>query len=142
MRLWRLAVATLFACSSSNAGVQLAPPIVFPEGILDGGTRLTVSVYDGSGSLDCDTSNGTVKGLNGDKPLATKDLGSSNCPNGAKFCGDISIDKSGSARLFSAQAFTGTSSSPIASGCTKTPDANQDTLQVQITMLRTLPPST
>src|SRR5512142_221594 len=125
MRPLRFALATLWlACSSNDGPASLAPTIVFPEGILDGVTRLTVSVYDGSGSLDCNAKDGTVSGLNGDKPLATKDLGSSNCPNGAKFCGDLQIDKSGSPRLFAAQAFTGTSSSPVASGCTKMPDAH------------------
>ena len=119
--------------------MHLTPTLIFPQGVLDGVTRLNVSVYDGSGSLDCNT-NGTVKGLNGDTPLATKDLGNSNCASGAKFCGDISVDKSGDARLFAAQAFIGNSSAPVASGCTKVTNTNQDTLNVQITMFRTLPP--
>ncbi len=141
MRPLRFMLATLWlACSSNDGAVNLAPTIVFPQGVLDGVTRLTVSVYDGSGSLDCNAPDGTVKGLNGDTPIATKDLASNNCPGGAKFCGDISIDKSGSARLFAAQAFVGTGSAPVASGCTKMPNANQDNLAVKITMLRTLPP--
>lgn len=139
----RLGVLSLvLACSSGDGSVHLAPTLIFPQGVLDGVTRLNVSVYDGSGSLDCNASNGTVKNLNGDTPLATKDLGNSNCPSGAKFCGDISVDKSGDARLFAAQAFVGNSSAPTASGCTKVQNTNQDTLNIQITMLRTLPPQT
>lgn len=140
--LWVPLAALGLACSSSGGGsISLAPSVVFPQGLLDGVTELKISVYDGSGSLDCDAKDGTVKGLNGDIPLATKDLGSSNCAGGAKFCGDVSIDKSDSPRLFTAQAFVGSQSAPTASGCTKaTP--NQDNLLVKITMLRTLPPST
>ncbi len=143
MRWVRLAsLSVVWACSSgSNGPVSLAPTIIFPQGLLDNVTKITVSVYDTSGgALDC-ASDGTVSGLSGQVPLATKDLGTSNCPTGAKFCGDISIDKSGDARLFAAQSFIGSASSPNASGCTKA-TANQDNVQVQIKMLRTLPPST
>jgi hypothetical protein len=137
----RLGLVTfVIACSSTGGTVNLAPTLVFPQGVLDGVTRLNVSVYDGSGSLDCNAKDGTVTNLNGDVPLATKDLSTNNCPSGAKFCGDISVDKSGSARLFAAQAFIGTASAPTASGCTKVPNTNQDTLNIQIKMLRTLPP--
>ncbi len=143
MRLLRFApvAAAFVACSSSNGNsVSLAPSVVFPQGLLDGVTELKISVYDGSGSLDCNAVDGTVKGLNGDVPLATQDLGTSNCAGGAKFCGNVSINKSDSPRLFAAQAFVGSGTAPIASGCTKaTP--NQDTLLVKIQMLRTLPPS-
>jgi hypothetical protein len=134
-------LALVLACSSSGDGsVHLAPTLIFPQGVLDGVTRLNVSVYDGSGSLDCNANDGTVKNLNGDTPLATKDLQTNNCPSGAKFCGDISVDKSGSPRLFAAQGFVGNSASPQTSGCTKVPNTNQDTLNIQIKMLRTLPP--
>ncbi|HEY1958484.1 MAG TPA: hypothetical protein VGH28_22860 [Polyangiaceae bacterium] len=139
---WVPLAALGLACSSSSDGpIALAPSIVFPAGLLDGVTELKISVYDGSGSLDCNDNDGTVKGLNGDVPLATTDLGTSNCAGGAKFCGNISINKSDSPRLFAAQAFVGNDSAPRASGCTKaTP--NQDALLVKITMLRTLPPQT
>jgi len=123
------------ACSQSD-GVSLAPTIVFPQDLLGSVTKLTVSVYDTSGGLSCDATTGLVDGLNGQVPIATKDLASSNCSAGAKFCGDIAIDKSGSPRLFTAQGFSG--STLQAAGCTQaTP--NQDTLQVTIQMLRVLP---
>lgn len=138
---WAPLAALGLACSSSGGGsVALAPAIVFPQGLLDNVTELKVSVYDASGGLDCNPKDGTVSGLSGQIPLATKDLGSSNCAGGAKFCGDISIQKSDNPRLFTAQAFVGTQTAPTASGCTKLV-ANQDNLQVKIQMLRTLPPS-
>jgi hypothetical protein len=138
-------IAALFwiACSSGSSGpVALAPSIIFPEGLLDGVTELKISVYDTSGgALSCNAQSGTVTGLGTQMPLATKDMQASGCPTNAKFCGSISIDESSNPRLFAAQAFVGTGTSPVASGCTSaTP--NQSTLQVQITMLRTLPPST
>lgn len=131
--------AVVFACSSGSGPVSLAPTIVFPEGLLDNVTKLTVSVYDtAGGALSCDAKTGAVDGLSGQTPLANVDLGTSNCSSGAKFCGNISIDKSSDPRLFSAQAFSGSTSTPVASGCTQA-IPNQDTLQVAIKMLRTLP---
>ncbi len=133
--------AVFLACSSGGSGsVALAPSIVFPEGLLDNVTELKVSVYDTSGgALSCNTQDGTVTGLGTQTPLATKDLQASGCPSNAKFCGSIAIDESSNPRLFAAQAFVGTASSPVASGCTSA-IPNQSTLQVQITMLRTPPP--
>ena len=134
-------LALLFACSSSGSGsVQLAPNIIIPQDLLMGVTKLTVSVYDPqSGTLSCNAMNGTVSGLTNQVPLATSDLGSSNCGTGVEFCGSISVNQTGDQRLFTAQAFVGTASSPIASGCTSQAP-NQSTLQVTIKMLRTLPP--
>ncbi len=137
MRWSRFAVFLGMACSSGSNGVSLEPSIIFPEGLLDNVTKLTVTVYDASG-LSCSAKDGTVVGLNGQAALATLDLGTSNCSSGSKFCGNISIDKSGNPRLFTAQGFSGTTLQ--ASGCTQAV-ANQDTLQVTINMLRTLPPS-
>src|SRR5262245_44496784 len=122
------------ACSSSGAGVSLAPTIIFPQGLLDNVTKVSLSVYAQGGGVDCVAATGTVSGASGQTPLATKDLGSTGCPNGAKFCGDVSIDKTDAPRIFSAQAFAGGNPTPVAAGCTvATP--NQDTLQVLIQML-------
>ena len=141
---WLLGFAVIASCSSSsNRPITLAPTIVMPQDLLAGVTKLTVSVYDpSSGSRSCDATNGTVTGLTAQsKPLATEDLSSSNCASGAGGCGSLSIDQSGNPRLFAAQAFVGTASAPVASGCTSaTP--NVDTVQVTIKMLRSLPPST
>jgi len=144
--LWVAATASAFAvclasCSSgSGDAVTLAPSIVIPQDLLQGVTKLEVSVYDPSNGLSCNA-DGTVQGVTASTtPLATVDLASTGCPNNVKFCGNISVDMSSNPRLFTAQAFVGTASSPVASGCTSaTP--NQTTIQVTILMLRTLPPS-
>jgi hypothetical protein len=137
------AIAVMAACSSSGSGnLNLAPTIIVPEGLLDGVTTLTVSVYDPGSSLSCNTMNGTVNGLSANQmPLATSNMTNQGCATGVTFCGTLSVNESSSPRLFTAQAFVGSASSPVASGCTlATP--NQSTIQVTIKMLRTLPPST
>ncbi len=138
-----MALGTVWlACSSNSSGpVSLAPTLIFPQGLLDGVTKLTVTVYDPSGgTLSCNTSNGSVDGLTTEKPLATNDLSTDKCSPGAKFCGDVSIDKTGDMRLFTAQAFVGSNAQPVASGCTAAAP-NQDTVQIQIHMLRFIPQS-
>lgn len=135
-----LAFVAFGACSSSDTGVHVgvSPNIVFPEGLLDSVSKLTLQVFD-SGPVSCDTTKGSLKGSS--SPIATKDLASSGCPASAKFCGDVQVDKSDTARVFLAQAYTAGNSTPIASGCTQA-TVNQDTLQVQIKMLRFVPPAT
>jgi hypothetical protein len=140
-RLATLSLASLalaLACSSSSGPVQLAPTLVFPQGLLDSVTKVSLSVYDSAAGVDCNSSSGNPTGVtSGTSTVATKDLASTGCPTGVKFCGDLQLDKSSSPRVFAAQAFTG--SNPVAAGCTKV-TVDQDTLQVQIKMLRYLPP--
>ncbi len=129
------------ACSSSDTSVRvgISPTIVFPQGLLDNVSKLHLQVFD-AGGVGCDTSKGVLTGSGG--AIATKDLASSGCPGAAKFCGDVQVDKSDTPRIFLAQAFTaGNTTTPIASGCTKQ-TVSQDTLQVQIKMLRFAPPAT
>ena len=134
-----LALAAVAACSSdTGVHVGVNPTIVFPAGLLDSVSKLTLQVYD-SGPVDCDTTKGVLKGSGA--PIATKDLASANCPASAKFCGDVQVDKSDTARVFLAQAYTAGNTTPVASGCTKQ-TVNQDTLQVTIKMLRFAPVQT
>ena len=129
------------ACSASDdPNVHLAPSLVFPKGLLDTVNTVSVKVYDATTGVGCDAAKGTVKGLAAQAPLASKDLGTTGCAPGAKFCGDVQLEKSEDARVFAAQAFTAGNTTPVASGCT-TATVNQDTLSVQITMLRFVPPA-
>ena len=129
------------ACSANDdLQVHLAPSLVFPKGLLDTVSRVSVKVYDATTGVDCDATKGSVKGLTNQAPLASKDLGTAGCASGAKFCGDVQLEKSGDGRVFAAEAFTLGNTTPVASGCTKA-TVNQDTLQIQITMLRFVPPS-
>jgi len=142
-RLATISFASLvaaIACSSGSGPVQLAPTLIFPQGLLDTVTRVSLTVYDSASGVDCNATNGNPTGVtSGTATVATKDLASTGCPTGVKFCGDLQLDKSSSPRVFAAQAFTG--SNPVAAGCSKV-TVDQDTLQVQIKMLRYVPPPT
>ncbi len=147
MRAWLVPVLLTAAvlapaCSShDDVAVHLAPTIVFPKGVLDNVAKVTLSVYDdASNKLDCSGTDGTVTGLAGDTPIANKDLLSSGCAAGFKFCGDVQVAKSDNDRVFAAQAFGADQTTVIANGCTHV-KVNQDTLQVQIKMLRFVPPA-
>jgi len=131
------ALACSLACSSDGGTVQLAPTLVFPKGLLDGVTQVTVSAYDTGAGVDCDTTTGNPTGATNVTPKATKDLASTGCAPPAKFCGDLQIDRSSVDYVFAAKALTG--SNPVAAGCTRI-KVDQATLQVQIKMLRYLPP--
>lgn len=132
-------IGVLVACSGNDSvQVGIAPSLVFPKGLLDGVTRVSVTVYDGAAGATCDPKTGVAKG---GSPLASKDLGTSGCAAGAKFCGDLQLEKSDDSRIFGAQAFNASSSTPVASGCTQA-TVNQDTLSVKIQMLRYVPPAT
>ncbi|CAN5389528.1 hypothetical protein BH09MYX1_BH09MYX1_19970 [soil metagenome] len=130
----------IVACSSGNVdAVGVAPSLVFPKGLLDGVTRVSVTVLDGAAGASCDAKTGVASG--GGSPLASKDLASTGCASGAKFCGDLQIEKSDDDRVFGAQAFTASSTTAVASGCVRA-KVNQDTLSVKIQMLRFVPPAT
>ncbi len=127
-----------YACSSNGGSVQLAPTLIFPQGLLDTATKVSLTVYDTSGGIDCNTSNGNPTNVPANTtPLATKDLATTGCAAGVKFCGDIQIDESSVPRVFSAVAYNG--ANPILAGCSKV-TVNQATLQVQIKMLKYFTP--
>ncbi len=131
------------ACSAGHEPVTIstAPSLLFPQGLLDGVTKVTVSVYDLANGVDCDAATGKITGA--PKPIATADLGTSlaggPCPTGGKFCGQLSIAKSATARLFQAQASSATVAD-LADGCTKAV-VDQDALPLKIVMIRYVPPS-
>ncbi len=133
----------LGACTGSDDAVKvsLSPSFVFPRGLLDSVTKVTVKVYETAAGLDCDAATGKL--TQDAKPVATKELGTSlpsgPCPSGGKFCGDITIPKSDSARLFQAQAAAATNAD-FADGCAKVV-ANQDALPLKIVMIRNVPPA-
>lgn len=135
-----LAFAVFGACSSSDTGVHVGvtPTIVFPAGLLDSVSKLSLQVFD-SGAVDCNGQTGSLKGAG--TPIASKDLAAAGCPATAKFCGDVQVETSDTPRIFLAQAFASGNTTAVASGCTKA-TVNQSTLQVQIKMLRFVPPAT
>jgi hypothetical protein len=127
------------ACSSDkSASIGVAPSILFPHALLDNVTKLTVTVIDTSSGADCDTSTGDTSG-DVSKPILTKDLTSSGCASGAKFCGDLSITESNDVLIFAAAGFDATNTE-VATGCGKA-TINQDAEPVSITMKRYIAPA-
>jgi hypothetical protein len=135
------ALLALAACASSDeaARVSVQPTLVFPKGLLDGVTKLTMLVYDASASVACDATTGRVTLTGKVDPILTKDL--DKCPAGSrgKFCGQLQIAKSDRDRVFSAVARAGTNE--IADGCAVA-KVNQDELPLEIKMVRYVPPAT
>ena len=116
------ALARGAACDGAGAPitVSLAPELLFPRGLLDGATKVTVAVYDAALGVDCDATTGKLTAVA--TPFARSDLATTlagaPCPSGGKFCGQLTVAKSSTARLFQAQA-SSAMSADLADGCTK-----------------------
>ena len=129
------------ACASPHeerVEVRVSPSLVFPRGVLDEVKKLTVTVFDPSGTVSCDAATGIATSDAADKPIATKDLLGTGCTPGVKFCGELSIDKSEKDRVFLAQGTSG--DKVVATGCA-TAKVNQDALPLTIKMVRFITPA-
>src|SRR5689334_11874757 len=88
------------ACSGDPSNVvPIAPQLIVTQGALDGVTELKVYLFDSS-AVTCDPKRAgytvgqlTTAQLDGKSPVATKVLATSNCVGGAKYCGDLQIEK-------------------------------------------------
>src|SRR5262245_35532453 len=111
-----LSLAIAAGCSSGDdLRLPVAPALIFPQGLLDGVAKVTVEVLDSSANGNsCDAQSGQYRKAG--SPLATKDLSNSGCAGGAKFCGDLQIDRSDTDRIFGASAFPASGGNPIATG--------------------------
>lgn len=138
-----LAVLAAFGgCSPSGSPVAnaLLPTIVMPAGLLDSVVRLQVLAFDGA-STTCtnpDTA-GTVGGETSEvKALVNKDLGSTGCKPGEKFCGDLQIEPSDmKTRVFVANAYTADRKT-VARGC-QSLVVKSGSNQLRIKMFRLIP---
>jgi hypothetical protein len=142
-------IAILVGCvdSSVNVGssVTLAPTLLFPRGLLDNVTTLTLNVYDtvnGAGAstgVDCNVMTGIATGVtSGTTPIATQNLGATSCLNGAKFCGTIQIPESPTDRVFYAVGTAGAQT--VANGCARV-TVNQPSLPLTIKMVHYVAPN-
>jgi hypothetical protein len=119
--------------------VAIATDLLLPKGVLDRVTKLTLTVTEGN--VTCDATAGQTAlpgGAAAATELAKKDLATTNCAAGVKFCGDVSIEKSDTPRVFSAVA-KGADDATLAIGCAQA-TVNQDTLPLAIKMFRYLAP--
>ena len=152
MRAWLRPLLTLApfaplaaACGAPRAQpvlVAVAPSIVMPRALLDNATSLALTVYDGTTSaVTCNPATGQITGASASTAkVASVSLGTSSCPPGFKFCGSLQVTRSTDPLVFTAVA-TNASNATIATGCT-TATMNQDTLDVDVTMIRFVPPAT
>lgn len=123
----------------SDVRVSVGPNLVFPKGILDDVSKVTLAVYDKSDTLGCDTPTGTVNATDATVRVATKELTQKGCSPQVRFCGDLEITKSNDDRIFSATA-TDSKGRRLASGCSVT-KVNQDTLPLSIKMVPFVAPA-
>jgi hypothetical protein len=123
----------------SDVRVSVGPSLVFPKGILDDVSKVTLAVYDKSDTLGCDTPTGTVNATDATIRVATKELTQKGCSPQVRFCGDLEITKSNDDRIFSATA-TDSKGRLLASGCSVT-KVNQDTLPLSIKMVPFVAPA-
>ena len=130
------------ACGESleTPRVAVATSLALPKGLLDKVSKLTLTVLEGS--VGCDATIGQTSlpdGREAAKEIANRDLGTTGCAAGVRFCGDLSIEKSDSPRVFSAVAKTDTDKT-LAIGCA-TATVTQDSLPIAIKMFRFIEPS-
>jgi len=113
---------------------------LLPRAVLDKVVKLRLTVLEGS--VTCDPTIGQTTlpgGIEAAKQIAQRDLGTTNCAAGAKFCGDLDIEKSEMPRVFSAEA-KGDGDTTLAIGCT-TVTVNSDAVPIPIKMFRFIAPS-
>jgi hypothetical protein len=131
------ALIGLASCEPSDAPVRanVIADLILPSGVLDAAEQLEMRVLDGG---KCDESTGVVDEA-GAKELLKKGLGAVGCAAGAVFCGDLTVEKSATPRVFAAKA-TGAGGAVLAVGCT-TKAVEQDMLALAIKMYRYLAPA-
>ena len=116
--------------------VAIETRFVVPKGILDKAVKLELRVLEG-GDVACQKEKGTLANESAAKEIGKQDLGGS-CTNGARFCGNLSIEKSDATRVFAASAKDG-GGATIAVGCTDA-KIDQDNVPISIQMFRFLEP--
>ena len=133
-------LAAGFAACSSGADtlrVTVGPGVVFPHGVADKLDALTLVVYETADGVDC-AADGTTTGPTS-RAITTKALQSGGCATGVKFCGDVSLAQSDSARVFFAVGLDA-DKNLLTNGCTKAV-INRDEVPIDITMRRFFKPA-
>jgi len=137
-RRWALGLAPLTASLAAysacgDAPVDVALTMRAPLGLLDDATSVDLFVFDASGATCGD--DGHV-----DAPDDAQDfaLGNAGCPSGSTWCGEITLDRDGSTKMFSVVARG--PSGILGEGCASA-TIDQDPVEVSIKIVRFNPPS-
>jgi hypothetical protein len=114
--------------------------LVAPRALLERATTLAISVLEGE--VSCDEKTGVVsraKEAGKVRTVAERALAATGCAAGARFCGDVPVEKSATPRVFAATA-RDAAGAAVAIGCT-TAKVDQERLALRIRLLRYLEPA-
>ena len=142
LSLGLLGAVAASACAETNEAPRVAiqTNLALPKGVLDRVAKLSLTVLEGSVTCDAAAGQTTLPdGPTAAKEVAKRDLATTGCAAGVKFCGDITIEKSDALRVFSAVA-KGSDDGTLAIGCAQA-KVDQDALPVAIKMFRYLAPA-
>lgn len=109
--------------------------LLSPKALLDRARRLEIRVLE---AATCDEATG-VTGGDAAREVVRRELGSVGCAEGARFCGDVNVDKSDAIRVFEAKAVTDTGG-VVAVGCTSIA-VDRDSVSLTIKMYRYVAPA-
>lgn len=138
-----LGLLAALGCGDRGAApaVRVETSLTAPRALLDKATKVRIVVYEGA-EATCTPARGEVTFPSLDDPSAAKqvargDLGSSGCGPGLRFCGDLSVPRADTDRVFSAVALDA-ADSPLAIGCT-TAKVADERASLEIKLLRFIP---
>jgi hypothetical protein len=136
-----LAVGLAASCGDEGAPVQasIVTNLTAPRALLDRADRLDLRVLEGP--VSCDAATGATKppDAQGGKEIARSALGKTGCASGARFCGELRIEKSSVNRVFEAKA-KDNAGAVLAVGCAEA-KVELDALPLTIKMFRFLAPA-
>ncbi|MFO0677620.1 MAG: hypothetical protein U0169_13885 [Polyangiaceae bacterium] len=131
-----LVAVSFGACSTAQRDgtrVVLAPEVLAPRALLDRVQRLVLDVHDANG-LVCDEATGIVSGLLPNaSPVASAQLGTGGCKEGARFCGTLDLARGSTPRIVLARGLSG--DDLVATGCASLV-ADKETQELTIRMVR------
>lgn len=139
-----LALVAMACSGDPSSVVPIVPQIVAVQGALDGVTELKVYAFD-SAAVTCDPKRAgyTVgaldsKALDAKGPIATKVLSNVNCAGGAKYCGDLQIDK-GKTKNATFVIAGSSAQKQLATACNSPVALDKDTQQLSMKVYRFFP---
>jgi hypothetical protein len=137
-------ILVLCAAVSCDAGdpvrVGVVTNLTAPKALLDRARRLEIRVLEGD--VTCDPTIGVLAFPNGEagaREVARRDLGNTGCAVGARFCGDVPVEKSDALRIFEARG-KDDGGTTLVVGCTSA-KVDQDSVTLAIKMFRFLEPA-
>lgn len=136
-----LAAASTSSCSEApraTTSVSIVPALVAPRALLDRTDAIELVVHP-SEEATCDEATGTAS-LPQSPPLAEATLTTGDCVDGARFCGELTLDRAPTPRVFVATA-SDRSGAALAQGCA-TAVVDSERVALALTMRRVLPQAT